>query len=51
MVQGLRESGGIGDVIKGALPFVFGMLALIGLLMIAPDVALWLPNSVMGKGT
>jgi C4-dicarboxylate transporter, DctM subunit len=51
VVQGLRESGGIGDVIKGALPFVFGMLALIGLLMIAPDVALWLPNSVMGKGT
>jgi C4-dicarboxylate transporter, DctM subunit len=51
VVQGLRESGGIGDVIKGALPFVFGMLALIGLLMIEPDVALWLPNSVMGKGT
>ena len=51
VVQGLRESGGIGDVIQGALPFVFGMLALIGLLMIAPDVALWLPNSVMGKGT
>jgi C4-dicarboxylate transporter, DctM subunit len=51
VVQGLRESGGIGDVIKGALPFVFGMLALIGLLMAVPDVALWLPNSVMGKGT
>jgi uncharacterized MnhB-related membrane protein len=29
---------------------VIGMVALIFLLMAAPDVALWLPNLVMGKG-
>jgi tripartite ATP-independent transporter DctM subunit len=51
VVQGLRQRGPIGDVIRGALPFVGAMLALIGLLMVWPNVALWLPNLVMGKGT
>jgi C4-dicarboxylate transporter, DctM subunit len=50
VVQSLRERGPIADVIRGALPFVIGMVVLIGLLMILPDVALWLPNSIMGKG-
>jgi TRAP-type C4-dicarboxylate transport system permease large subunit len=50
VVQSLRERGAISDVIRGALPFVIGMVALIVLLMAAPDVALWLPNLVMGKG-
>jgi len=50
VVQSLRERGRIGDVIRGALPFVIGMVALIGVLMAYPDVALWLPNYVMGKG-
>jgi TRAP-type C4-dicarboxylate transport system permease large subunit len=50
VVQSLRERGPISDVIRGALPFVIGMVALIVLLMAAPDVALWLPNLVMGKG-
>jgi hypothetical protein len=30
------------------LPFVFAMVALIALLMIVPDVALWLPRYMMG---
>ena len=51
VVQGLRERGTIGDVIKGALPFVIAMLGLVGLLMSLPDLALWLPNTVMGKGS
>jgi tripartite ATP-independent transporter DctM subunit len=50
VVQSLRERGRIADVIRGALPFVIGMLALVGLLMAYPDIALWLPNYVMGKG-
>ena len=50
VVQSLRERGPIADVIRGALPFVIGMVALIGLLMVVPDIALWLPNWVMGKG-
>jgi tripartite ATP-independent transporter DctM subunit len=48
VVQSLRGRGSIGDVIKGALPFVVGMLALIGLLMAVPGLALWLPKVVMG---
>jgi C4-dicarboxylate transporter DctM subunit len=50
VVQSLRARGAIADVIRGALPFVIGMVVLILLLMAIPDVALWLPNLVMGKG-
>ncbi|HRD77882.1 MAG TPA: TRAP transporter large permease, partial [Hyphomicrobiaceae bacterium] len=50
VVQGLRNGGAIGDVIQGALPFVGAMLVLILLLMIWPELALWLPDRVMGKG-
>ena len=35
-------------MIRGSLPFVFAMVALIGLLMAFPDVVLWLPRYVMG---
>jgi len=50
VVQSLRKRGGIADVIRGALPFLIGMVTLIGLLMAYPDLALWLPNYIMGKG-
>lgn len=50
VVQGMRERGPVTDVIRGALPFVGAMLALIVALMVFPDIALWLPNAVMGKG-
>ena len=50
VVQSLRATGVIADVIKGALPFVGAMLALILLLMAFPDIALGLPNWVMGRG-
>jgi tripartite ATP-independent transporter DctM subunit len=48
VVQGMRDRGPVSDVIWGALPFVFAMLALVGLLMVWPDIALWLPRVVMG---
>ena len=48
VVQGLRARGVIGDVIRGALPFVGAMLVLIAMLMLLPDIALWLPRLVMG---
>jgi tripartite ATP-independent transporter DctM subunit len=48
VVQGMRERGSINDVIRGALPFVIAMVALVALLMAAPDVALWLPRRIMG---
>ncbi|MBL8673761.1 MAG: TRAP transporter large permease [Rhodospirillales bacterium] len=49
VVQGMRERGAIGDVIKGALPFVAAMLALIAALLAVPGLALWLPTLIMGK--
>ena len=48
VVQGMRERGSINQVIRGALPFVFAMVALIALLMVVPDVALWLPRYFVG---
>jgi C4-dicarboxylate transporter, DctM subunit len=48
VVQGMRQRGVIADVIWGALPFVTLMLILIAMLMIYPNLALWLPDAVMG---
>jgi C4-dicarboxylate transporter, DctM subunit len=48
VVQGMRQRGSINDVIRGAAPFLIGMMALVVLLMIWPDIALWLPNYIMG---
>lgn len=48
VVQGMRQRGMISDVIWGALPFVSLMLILIGILMAYPQIALWLPELVMG---
>ena len=50
VVQGMRDRGPVSDVIWGALPFVFAMLALVGMLMAFPALALWLPALVMGSG-
>ena len=50
VVQGMRVRGPVADVIRGALPFVGAMTLLIFLLMVWPDIALWLPAQVMGKG-
>ena len=46
VLQGLREKGKITDVIYGSLPFVLIMVLLIILLIIFPEIALWLPNKV-----
>ncbi|MEO1613393.1 MAG: TRAP transporter large permease subunit, partial [Pseudomonadota bacterium] len=44
VVQGVRERGELTDVMVGALPFVVTMFAMIGLLLIFPEIALWLPS-------
>lgn len=45
IVQGIRTKGGdFNDVSIGALPFVVAMLIMIALLLIYPDLAIWLPN-------
>ena len=44
VVQNLRASGSLNDVIVGAAPFVFTLFAMIFLLTAYPDLALWLPR-------
>ncbi|MEO9903139.1 TRAP transporter large permease [Nisaea sp.] len=44
VVQGVRERGELTDVMIGAAPFVLTMFAMIAVLLIFPDVALWLPS-------
>ncbi|MEL6793768.1 MAG: TRAP transporter large permease, partial [Pseudomonadota bacterium] len=44
VVQGVRERGELTDVMVGALPFVVTMFAMIGLLLIFPEIALLLPS-------
>ncbi len=46
VVQGIRKSGPMIDVIKGALPFVVTMFVMLALLLIFPQLALWLPSLV-----
>jgi len=44
VVQGIRGRGEMIDVMKGAAPFVLTMFAMIALLLIFPNLALWLPS-------
>ena len=44
VVQGIRKSGSMNDVMIGILPFVVAMFAMIALLLVWPQMALWLPN-------
>ena len=50
VIHGLRQTrGSINDVIVGALPFVLCMLAMIGILILFPQIALWLPQTLFGS--
>jgi len=45
VLQGLRKDGGpIRDVFAGVLPFVGVYILAIAMMMIVPDIALWLPR-------
>ncbi|HSE77087.1 MAG TPA: TRAP transporter large permease [Alphaproteobacteria bacterium] len=44
IVQGVRGDGRLNEVILGALPFVGALIAMIGVLIAWPELALWLPN-------
>lgn len=49
IVQGVRASGGsVMDVVWGALPFTLIMLLMVGILIAAPQVALFLPDMLYG---
>ena len=44
VIQGVRKTGDVNDVIVGALPFVAALLVMIGVLMTFPQLALMLPS-------
>lgn len=47
VIQGIgRGAVTIGDVITGCIPFIAALVALIGLMIIFPDIALWLPSAM-----
>ncbi len=46
VVQGIRKRGGMLDVMIGAAPFVLTMFFMIALLLLFPQIALWLPSLV-----
>lgn len=46
VVQGVRGRGVIGDVILGVLPFIASLLVMIGLIIAAPDIVMWLPRLI-----
>ena len=49
VVQGVRGTGSIMDVVVGAVPFVVVIFLMILLLMAYPGLALWLPNLFYGR--
>ena len=47
VVQGVRQgSGSFGDVVSGSFPYVFIMMAFVVLLILVPEIALWLPDTM-----
>ena len=46
VIQGIRRSGRIEEIAWGALPFVLAMVLLMGLLIVFPQLALWLPDTL-----
>lgn len=46
VVQGVRNQGSIMQVIYGSIPFVLLMLAFVGVLIVWPQIALWLPQKL-----
>ena len=48
VVQGVRRRGTIGDVMLGVMPFVVCLFAAIALVILFPDIALFLPR-VLGQ--
>ena len=44
IVHGIRREGALQDIMLGAAPFVLALLAMVGMLIAFPDLALWLPD-------
>lgn len=46
VVQSIRQSGAINDVIIGAIPYLLAILTMIALVILFPGLALWLPSLI-----
>ncbi len=46
VVQGIRERGAMSDVMLGAAPFVVALFLMVLLLIVFPQLALWMPSFV-----
>ena len=46
VVQGIRSRGTLNDVIVGTVPFVGTMFVMLALLVLFPQLALWLPSAL-----
>jgi tripartite ATP-independent transporter DctM subunit len=46
VVQGVRGRGSINDVIVGVLPFIASLFLMIGLIVVFPEIVLWLPRAL-----
>jgi len=48
-VQGVRKDGGpFRDVVRGAVPYALIMILFTVLLIVLPEVVLWLPGTMLG---
>ena len=45
VIQGVRGGGHVHEVMFGATPFVVALLVMIGLIVLWPDIVLWLPDN------
>ena len=46
VIQSIDPESKISEVVKGAIPYVFIMLVMVGILIAFPDLALWLPSTM-----
>jgi TRAP-type C4-dicarboxylate transport system permease large subunit len=49
VVQSARDRGTITDVMIGSLPYVMVMIVMLILLIVFPEIATWLPNSLESR--
>jgi tripartite ATP-independent transporter DctM subunit len=48
VVQGVRRRGSITDLMIGILPFILSLMAMIAVILIFPEIPLWLPHLMRG---
>jgi len=44
VIQGLRNTGSVGDIYIGVLPFIVCLFIMLSIMLVFPDVVLWLPS-------